>query len=108
MKIDFKLDFGAKTGMQPALRLVYSFGDRGLQNRCFSRGGRQGGGFHLQAPAWGYQPTMAERSGRLAMGMCRTVMRVCLDGVLVLELIRLCQGFMCKGMCACALYITKA
>ena len=50
MKINFKLDFGAKTGMQPALRLVYSFGDRGLQNRCFSRGGRQGGGFHLQAP----------------------------------------------------------
>ena len=44
-KFDFKLDFGAKTGMQPALRPVYSFGDRGLQNRCFSCAARQSGVF---------------------------------------------------------------
>lgn len=44
---------------------------------------------------------MAEGSGRLAMGMHGTVIRVCLDGVLVLELIRSRQGFMGEGMCAC-------
>jgi len=53
--------------------------------------------------AWGDRPTMAEGSGRLAMGVRGTIMRVCLDGMLVLEPIGSRQGFMCGGTCACAL-----
>ena len=65
MKIDFKLDFGAKAGMQPALKLVYSFRDRGLENRCFSRGGRQGGFFFCRPPTGTDGVLMAcQRTGR--------------------------------------------